>query len=50
MPYNGLEEMHGNIQNSQLPIKSMVVIGSNTSDKGQSCFPEDVHGSLKADG
>ena len=28
--------------NSQLPIKSMIVIGSNTSDNGQSCFTEDV--------
>ena len=30
------------ILNSQLPIKSMIVIGSNTSDNGKSRFTEDV--------
>ena len=27
--------------NSQLPIKPMIVIGSNTPENGQSCFTED---------
>ena len=31
----------------QLPIKSIIVIGSNTSNNGQSHFTEDVHASLK---
>ena len=38
MPYKDAWEY----LNSQLPIKSMIVIGSNTSDNGQSRFTEDV--------